>query len=109
MSTMRLTGTLLRDARSFVTSDGAAILEVTVSQPSMCCAALARKRVGSGFAAQFAARNTANHLRAGARVTVHAAGFEIDRDQLVLVGVDHIEQHDVPRTAVEQPEKEANE
>jgi hypothetical protein len=107
MSTMRLTGTLARDARSFTLTDGTAVLEVLVHQPSMCCTALARRQVGNGFAAQFAARNSANHLKAGQRVTVHAAGFDIDRDQLVLVGVDHIEHHGAPSPAAAQPEKEA--
>lgn len=98
MSTVRLMGTLARDARHFVTTDGQAFLEVCIGQEGYGTAAVARRRMGQGSAAQYVCATDSRRFKRGKRVTVHAAGYEIDRlrGELVLVGVDHIELHDIP-------------
>ena len=64
--------------------------------------------MGAGHAAQYAAANAARHLRAGTKVRVHAAGFDIchsPHTHLVLVGVDFIEHLEVhyTETVAERP------
>lgn len=110
MSAIRLSGRLARDARHMVDTKGTAYIEVAVSQGEKSVDAVARRRVGVGNGAQFVAQRTAAHLRAGARVTVHAAHFEINRREgvLYLHGVDHIEHHtEAPAIAGAQPERES--
>jgi hypothetical protein len=102
MSALRLTGTLGCDARAYVNPDGSALLELQLHQGVNSLAAVARKFYGTGAAAQIAAHSAANHLRAGARVTVHAAGYDIRHrptDHLVLLQVDHIEHQPVVQRA----------
>jgi hypothetical protein len=98
MSALRLTGTLGRDAEARTATDGTAWLCIELHQGCGSIAAAARRCMGTGPAAQIAARSAASHLKAGSRVTVHAAGYDIRHqptDHLVLVGVDHIE-HQAP-------------
>lgn len=109
MSAIRLSGALARDGRHFTGTDGAAYLEVAVSQTACAVDVIARRPFGTGHAAQYAAQRAAAHLKRGAHVTVYAAGFAIDRRarQLLLQGVDHIEHHtDRPAIAGAQPERE---
>lgn len=96
MLSIRLTGQLTAHARTATGTDGAAWLFVQVGQPGGITAH-ARQRYGTGHAAQYAAANAASHLRAGATITVHAAGYGIvhtgAEQTLMLHGVDLIERY----------------
>lgn len=98
MSAIRFSGVLGRDAESRVATDGTAWVYLEVHQGAGRLFALAKRRIGSGPAAQLVAHNSARHLRAGARVTVHAASVDVahsPHDHLVLLGVDWIEHQPV--------------
>jgi hypothetical protein len=94
---LRLSGALGRDAHALVSPDGYAFLDLEIHQASTLAANVAagcRKCYGYGATAQIAARSAAQHLRAGSRVIVHAAGWELrwsPSPHLWLVGVDLIE------------------
>jgi hypothetical protein len=94
---LRLAGALGRDAHALVSPDGWAYLDLEIHQTSAHQANVAagcRKCYGYGAPAQIAARSAAQHLRAGSRVIVHAAGWELrwsPSPHLWLVGVDLIE------------------
>jgi hypothetical protein len=109
MSAIRITGMVARPGRHFCMPDGTALLEVVLTQGAGSVDVVGRLRVGQGHAAQYAAQRAARHIRPRMRVTVHAAGFEIDHrsGHLVLQGVDHIEHHtEAPAIAGAQPERE---
>lgn len=98
MAAIRLTGSLLANARTATGADGSAWLVVHIGQGGSSLAAEARHRMGSGAAAQYAAANAAHHLHAGSRVTVHARGWDVLRGavpHLMLIGVEMIERHDL--------------
>lgn len=94
MSDVRLIGTLARDARLLVTTDGHAYIEAQVQQRHSG-RATALWRLGQGPAAQYAAGAKARRMRAGLGVTVYAHGYQIDSVDpgMHLVGVDCIELH----------------
>jgi hypothetical protein len=109
MSALRLTGTLARDAEPRIATDGTAFVYLEVHQDKGIIAAAVRRRIGQGPAAQIAARSAAAQLRAGVRVTVHAAGFDIAYSpcpHLLLLGVDHVERQ-VPLARTEPSEADA--
>lgn len=98
MTTIRITGTLLRNAYSACGTDGSAWVVVDVGQspgsPPCRTHVHARRPYGHGHAAQFAAANAVHHLRRGAQVTVHATGYDIrhtPNPHLLLLGVELIE------------------
>lgn len=102
MSAFRLTGVLGRHAELRVAPDGTAMVCLEVHQAHRggggSIAARAHHCIGKGPAAQYAARNKASQLRAGTRVTVHAAGYTIEQRpsaHLVLLGVDCVEHQPV--------------
>jgi hypothetical protein len=93
--TIRVTGTLLRNAHTATGTDGSAWVVVDLSQGDRSAVCHARRPYGPGHAAQFAAANAVHHLKRGAQVTVHAAGYDIRHSptpHLLLLGVDVIEQ-----------------
>lgn len=95
---VRISGTLLAHGRCYVQPDGTAWVQVEFNQRGSQLAVRASRRIGQGPAAQIAASNAAHHLRAGARVTVHAARFDIvlgRQPYLVLLEVRAIEHEPV--------------
>ena len=106
MSAVRLQGVLISAAHR-ITVDGQAFVYLTFSPPAATpqlvgnrrrCVATARRAYGTGAGAQIAAKCAALELGRGQRIEVHAAGWAVDEHsrELVLVGVDHIEQLDRP-------------
>lgn len=95
MSAVRLTGVLERGAHLMITSDGQAYIGARIQQQPAAGQATALWRMGQGPAAQHAAGAKARRMRAGLRVTVHAAGYQIDAVDMrvLLIGVDLIELH----------------
>ncbi len=110
MSAVTIRGALIDDAECRTSTDGAAWLFVQVSQGPASVPAHAAQRLGTGPAAQIAARSAARHLRRGLLITVRARACDIalsPRPHLVLTGVDSI-QYFVPLPRHEpQPNDEA--
>jgi hypothetical protein len=94
---IRITGALAEHARHYVNPNGSAGLTLLLSGAGPDSAQVeAHRFYGQGPAAQIAACSAARQLRAGSRVTVHAAAWRIRRDRLVLSAVSHIEHHPAP-------------
>jgi hypothetical protein len=99
MSDLRITGQLLADAYTSTTPQGHAYVNVQIGQGTSSVAAKARYCLGQGNGPQYAAAQAARRLRAGMRVTIHAAGYRIEHrpvPHLVLIGVDFIEHLQLP-------------
>lgn len=91
MSAITLRGHLLADARSYTQADGTAWITLRILSADQT--ALARWRIGQGYAAQYAAEQGARALGVGTAVTVHAAAWDIDAaGELRLYGIDSVEQ-----------------
>ena len=95
MSGIRIHGTLRNVWQSTSPRDGTAALHFQLAgtgqqEPDV----RGRKVFGIGSAAQYAAASAMRRLRRGLPCTVHAAGWAVDKDQgqVVLVGVDVIDQ-----------------
>lgn len=95
---LRIAGSLVHDARSYVQPDGVAWLQVEFAMRGSPLSVRASRRLGQGPAAQIAAGNAAHHLRRGATVIVHASRFDIvlgRTPHLVLLDVQAIEHQPV--------------
>lgn len=93
---IRVRGTLAEDARNYVNPNGSAGVIVLVGPAATDSVAVeAHRYYGKGPAAQIAAASAAQHMRRGCRVTVHAAGWRVRADRLVLTEVSHIEHQPV--------------
>lgn len=109
MSRITLSGTLLNDARLLISPAGAATLLFEVAQAERHIAAQARWHLGAGPAAQHAAGNAARRFKRHTRVTIYAAGWDVERGaapHLVLIGVERVLQDQVPAPR-HQPADEA--
>lgn len=93
MSALRIRLQLLRHAEHRLTTDGASIIDYLFAQEGRRAQVVGTQRMGQGNAAAAAAANKARALRAGAWVTVHAAGMERDAGGMGvrLMGIDHVE------------------
>ena len=103
MSAVRIHGTLARrpEARRDLAGCWWLVLEVAPERGSARLAG--RQRFGDSAAAAIACRNSAWHLRAGARVLVEATGIDAEAKGCAqLLGIDHVE-------ALAEPERDAME
>lgn len=94
MSAIVVTARLSADARMLVSTDGTAYVAVDMRMVGTGKEVRCMHRIGTGPACQHVAKVKALSLRRGAKVRVHAGGFEIDVSpvkHLVLVGVSLIE------------------
>lgn len=97
MSAIKVTGRLARDAHTSASTDGSSWLFVEIGGDCNRLGVTARQNFGRGNSQAYIADKAARQLRQGARVTVHAAGYDISyspQPHLVLVSVDMIEQLD---------------
>ena len=111
MSAFKVTGRLARDARTSTGTDGSVWLFVEIGGHCNSLGVVARQNFGRGNSQHYIADKKARQLRQGARVTVHAAGYDIcysPQPHLVLVSVDMIEELDrVDHTEPQRTEQAA--
>lgn len=89
---VRLTGIVL-SSRKYATADGRAVHELLLTQEPPSLPALARREWDTSPASHQVAERIARQYREGHTATVTAHGWAVDlqRQLLVLKGVDHVE------------------
>jgi hypothetical protein len=103
-SNIRVYGFMAEDAQLYVSPSGQAEVGVRVVQADPRRGiAVGRFNYGHGYAAQHAAAASARHMRKGEIVTVHADGWRIDGNRLVLLSISLIAYPTAPdHTSTEQ-------